>query len=199
MPLTYRGMPSSAEEESWCRRPSDRWGCRTHEALSSQLSEDKEESSCARAIGRKAAYLLADEPPGISPANGEAVMELLRDLTERAGCWPIVHRDACERMRGTPTDRSTVSTGVWARRRRLPARPSHRECIFLAGRTIRAGMMRAIRRSRQSWWRRLGSGSERPQHSSACECAATAQAGMTARWGRGRYLGLAIGGGESRC
>jgi putative ABC transport system ATP-binding protein len=86
LPLTYRGMPGAERKK------------RVHEALErvgmshrvkhypSQLSGGQQQRvAVARALGGDPAILLADEPTGnLDSANGEAVMDLLREL-HRAG------------------------------------------------------------------------------------------------------------------
>ena len=86
LPLTYRGMPGSERKK------------RVHEALErvgmshrvkhypSQLSGGQQQRvAVARALAGEPSILLADEPTGnLDSANGEAVMNLLRDL-HRAG------------------------------------------------------------------------------------------------------------------
>jgi len=82
LPLTYRGMPSAERKK------------RVHDALErvgmshrikhypSQLSGGQQQRvAVARALGGDPSILLADEPTGnLDSTNGEAVMDLLREL-----------------------------------------------------------------------------------------------------------------------
>jgi putative ABC transport system ATP-binding protein len=82
LPLTYRGM-RAAERRQRVNEALDRVGM-AHRAkhLPSQLSGGQQQRvAVARALAGHPLILLADEPTGnLDSANGEAVMELLRDL-----------------------------------------------------------------------------------------------------------------------
>ncbi len=86
LPLTYRGM-KAAERKERSMRALERVGM-GHRAkhLPSQLSGGQQQRvAVARALVGEPSILLADEPTGnLDSRNGEAVMELLRDL-HRAG------------------------------------------------------------------------------------------------------------------
>jgi putative ABC transport system ATP-binding protein len=86
LPLTYRGMRTSERKER-TTRALERVGM-GHRAkhLPSQLSGGQQQRvAVARALVGEPSILLADEPTGnLDSRNGEAVMELLRDL-HRAG------------------------------------------------------------------------------------------------------------------
>ena len=86
LPLTYRGMPS-AERRERVKEALERVGM-AHRAkhLPSQLSGGQQQRvAVARAIVGKPSIMLADEPTGnLDSKNGEAVMDLLREL-HRAG------------------------------------------------------------------------------------------------------------------
>ena len=86
LPLTYRGMPS-AERRKRVQEALERVGM-AHRAkhYPSQLSGGQQQRvAVARAVAGEPSILLADEPTGnLDSKNGEAVMELLREL-HRAG------------------------------------------------------------------------------------------------------------------
>jgi putative ABC transport system ATP-binding protein len=95
LPLTYRGLNATERKR------------RTHEALEkvgmshrmkhypSQLSGGQQQRvAVARALAGKPSILLADEPTGnLDSKNGEAVMELLRDLHREGATICMVTHD----------------------------------------------------------------------------------------------------------
>jgi len=95
LPLTYRGMGSPERKK------------RVHEALErvgmshrvkhypSQLSGGQQQRvAVARALGGEPSILLADEPTGnLDSQNGEAVMDLLRDLHRQGATICMVTHD----------------------------------------------------------------------------------------------------------
>src|SRR6202035_2152374 len=95
LPLTYRGMPGAERKK------------RVHEALErvgmshrvkhypSQLSGGQQQRvAVARALGGNPSILLADEPTGnLDSTNGEAVMELLRELPRGGATICMVTHD----------------------------------------------------------------------------------------------------------
>ena len=82
LPLTYRGM-SGADRKKRVTEALEKVGM-AHRArhLPSQLSGGQQQRvAVARAVAGQPAILLADEPTGnLDSVNGEAVMELLREL-----------------------------------------------------------------------------------------------------------------------
>lgn len=82
LPLTYRGMPTN-ERRKRVQEALEKVGM-GHRArhLPNQLSGGQQQRvAVARAIGGNPSILLADEPTGnLDSKNGEAVMDLLRDL-----------------------------------------------------------------------------------------------------------------------
>jgi putative ABC transport system ATP-binding protein len=95
LPLTYRGM-RAAERRERVNESLERVGM-AHRAkhLPSQLSGGQQQRvAVARALGGKPLILLADEPTGnLDSRNGEAVMELLRDLHREGATICMVTHD----------------------------------------------------------------------------------------------------------
>jgi putative ABC transport system ATP-binding protein len=96
LPLTYRGM-KSAERKERVLAALERVGM-AHRAkhLPSQLSGGQQQRvAVARAVGGQPSILLADEPTGnLDSKNGEAVMELLRELHRGGATICMVTHDA---------------------------------------------------------------------------------------------------------
>ena len=95
LPLTYRGV-KSAERKKRVMDALDRVGM-AHRAkhLPSQLSGGQQQRvAVARAVAGDPLILLADEPTGnLDSTNGEAVMELLRELHQQGATVCIVTHD----------------------------------------------------------------------------------------------------------
>jgi len=95
LPLTYRGM-KSAERKERVMAALEKVGM-SHRAkhLPSQLSGGQQQRvAVARAIVGKPLILLADEPTGnLDSKNGEAVMELLRELHREGATICMVTHD----------------------------------------------------------------------------------------------------------
>ncbi len=95
LPLTYRGMPS-AERKKRVLDALERVGM-SHRVkhYPSQLSGGQQQRvAVARALGGDPLILLADEPTGnLDSANGEAVMQLLKELHSTGATICIVTHD----------------------------------------------------------------------------------------------------------
>ena len=95
LPLTYRGMPSS-ERKTRVLQALERVGM-SHRMkhYPSQLSGGQQQRvAVARALGGDPSILLADEPTGnLDSANGEQVMELLKDLHKTGSTICMVTHD----------------------------------------------------------------------------------------------------------
>src|SRR6204780_2511807 len=95
LPLTYRGMPS-AERKKRVQEALERVGMNHRvKHYPSQLSGGQQQRvAVARALGGDPSILLADEPTGnLDSANGEAVMDLLRDLHKNGATICMVTHD----------------------------------------------------------------------------------------------------------
>ena len=95
LPLTYRGMPAS-ERKRRVEKALDRVGmAHRMKHYPSQLSGGQQQRvAVARALGGDPSVLLADEPTGnLDSKNGEAVMELLRNVHEGGATICMVTHD----------------------------------------------------------------------------------------------------------
>lgn len=95
LPLKYRGLKSS-DRKARVKDALEKVGMAHRSGhLPSQLSGGQQQRvAVARAIAGNPAILLADEPTGnLDSANGEAVMELLRDLNRQGATICIVTHD----------------------------------------------------------------------------------------------------------
>ena len=95
LPLTYRGMPAS-ERRKRVKEALDRVGmAHRMKHYPSQLSGGQQQRvAVARALGGAPSVLLADEPTGnLDSKNGEAVMELLRNVHEGGATICMVTHD----------------------------------------------------------------------------------------------------------
>ena len=95
LPLTYRGM-RAAERKERCNAALERVGM-AHRAkhLPSQLSGGQQQRvAVARAVCGEPSILLADEPTGnLDSKNGEAVMDLLKELHQGGATICMVTHD----------------------------------------------------------------------------------------------------------
>ena len=95
LPLTYRGM-AAAERKQRVNEALERVGmAHRSKHLPSQLSGGQQQRvAVARALAGSPAVLLADEPTGnLDSKNGEAVMDLLRDLHKNGATIVMVTHD----------------------------------------------------------------------------------------------------------
>jgi putative ABC transport system ATP-binding protein len=95
LPLTYRGMPSS-ERKKRVQESLDKVGmAHRMKHYPSQLSGGQQQRvAVARALAGQPSILLADEPTGnLDSRNGEAVMDLLRELHREGATICMVTHD----------------------------------------------------------------------------------------------------------
>jgi putative ABC transport system ATP-binding protein len=95
LPLTYRGM-GAAERKKCVQEALERVGMshRTKHYPSQLSGGQQQRVAVARALVGKPAIMLADEPTGnLDSKNGEAVMELLRDLHREGATICMVTHD----------------------------------------------------------------------------------------------------------
>jgi putative ABC transport system ATP-binding protein len=95
LPLTYRGMPS-AERKKRVQEALEKVGmAHRMKHYPSQLSGGQQQRvAVARALCGQPAILLADEPTGnLDSRNGEAVMDLLRELHREGATICMVTHD----------------------------------------------------------------------------------------------------------
>ena len=96
LPLTYRGL-DAAERHRRVKQALERVGmAHRMRHFPSQLSGGQQQRvAVARAVAGDPAILLADEPTGnLDSTNGEAVMELLRELHQAGSTICMVTHDA---------------------------------------------------------------------------------------------------------
>jgi putative ABC transport system ATP-binding protein len=95
LPLTYRGMPSSERRKRVQESLEKVEMAHRMKHYPSQLSGGQQQRvAVARALGGQPSILLADEPTGnLDSRNGEAVMELLRELHQEGATICMVTHD----------------------------------------------------------------------------------------------------------
>jgi len=96
LPLTYRGMKFSDRKQRVTEALESVGMSHRSKHLPSQLSGGQQQRvAVARAVGGQPSILLADEPTGnLDSTNGEAVMELLRELHRGGATICMVTHDA---------------------------------------------------------------------------------------------------------
>ena len=96
LPLTYRGMKSTERKERVMAALEKVGMAHRAKHLPSQLSGGQQQRvAVARAVAGNPSILLADEPTGnLDSTNGEAVMELLRELHQGGATICMVTHDA---------------------------------------------------------------------------------------------------------
>ena len=95
LPLTYRGLPSS-ERKKMVHDALEKVGMshRTKHYPSQLSGGQQQRVAVARALAGKPSILLADEPTGnLDSKNGQAVMDLLRDLHREGATICMVTHD----------------------------------------------------------------------------------------------------------
>ena len=95
LPLTYRGMKSTERKERVMAALEKVGMAHRAKHLPSQLSGGQQQRvAVARAVAGSPSILLADEPTGnLDSKNGEAVMELLRELHREGATICMVTHD----------------------------------------------------------------------------------------------------------
>jgi putative ABC transport system ATP-binding protein len=95
LPLTYRGMPSSERKKRAIEALEKVEMAHRMKHYPSQLSGGQQQRvAVARALGGAPSILLADAPPGnLDSKNGEAVMDLLRELHKEGATICMVTHD----------------------------------------------------------------------------------------------------------
>ena len=96
LPLVYRGMASAERRVRALNVLEDVGMSHRAKHLPSQLSGGQQQRvAVARALAGRPSILLADEPTGnLDSANGESVMELLKDLHQRGSTICMVTHDS---------------------------------------------------------------------------------------------------------
>jgi putative ABC transport system ATP-binding protein len=95
LPLTYRGMPASERKQRVQQALEKVEMAHRMKHYPSQLSGGQQQRvAVARALGGQPSILLADEPTGnLDSRNGEAVMDLLRELHHEGATICMVTHD----------------------------------------------------------------------------------------------------------